>query len=185
MTEEQWTFTEPEVAKIRREAQERAKYEFTVWYFYRYKTETTTMAVTQLDTWQMLRYQHPLYDYSMQFEAMKTNTGLLQITNGMQIVKDTQHIYASRHLAMWFADLHRLTGAERYAMDIEDTKAIPVKRIELVFGDLAVMQFSDKSGYYFEVNTGDDRGNWQSAYVLESVPDNNEIWQLLQDEAGQ
>ena len=184
MTNEQWTFTEPEAARKLRESKERARYEFTLTYFTTNSTTKEVRAVTKLDTWQMFRYKHPLIAHSMQYEAMKTSAGELLVTDGVSIWRDATDTI-SNVLATCYAGRHNLTQAERYAMRIDDYQSDTVVVIEMGFAAILIMQFSDKSGYYLEADTGKTYyDNWTSSTVWTTQPTRAQAIRACLSEGG-
>lgn len=185
MNDEQWTFTEPEAARKLRESKERARYEFTLTYFTTNSTTKEVRAVTKLDTWQMFRYKHPLIAHSMQYEAMKTSAGELIVTDGVSIWRNAADTI-SNVLATCYAGRHNLTRAERYAMRIDDVNATNIDMIDFACIDIYIMQFSDKSGYYLEADTGmrSDYDNWTSSTVWTTQPTRAEAIRALLKEGG-
>lgn len=184
MTNDNWTFTEPEAARKLRESKERERYEFTLTYFTTNSATKEVRAVTKLDTWQMFRYKHPLIAHSMQYEAMKTSAGELLVTDGVSIWRNAADTI-SNVLATCYAGRHNLTRAERYAMRIADFLPDPVDFIKMGFADLWIMQFSDKSGYYLEVEIfGDDDDGWTSSTVWTTQPTRAQAIRALLKEGG-
>lgn len=184
MNDEQWTFTEPEAARKLRESKERARYEFTVTYFTTNSTTKEVRAVTKLDTWQMFRYKHPLIAHSMQYEAMKTSAGELLVTDGVSIWRNAADTI-SNVLATCYAGRHNLTRAERYAMRIADFLPNPVDVIKMGFGEIWIMEFTDKSGYYLEADvSSEDYDNWTSSTVWTTQPTRAEAIKALLKEGG-
>ena len=185
MNDEQWTFTEPEAARKLRESKERARYEFTVRYLTQASATNEVRAVTRLDTWQMFRYKHPLIAHSMQYEAMKTSAGELLVTDGVSIWRNAADTI-SNVLATCYAGRHDLTQAERYAMRIDDYQANNVDMIDLACFEIWIMQFSDKSGYYLEADSGirSDYDNWTSSTVFTTQPTRAQAIRALLSEGG-
>ena len=184
MNNEQWTFTEPEAARNLRESKERARYEFTVTYFTTNSTTKEVRAVTKLDTWQIFRYKHPLFSHSMQYEAMITAAGDLKVTTGTNIFNFAKNTITNV-LANEYAALHKFTKADRYKMAMEDMFAEGIEVIKLGFADVWIMQFSDKSGYYLEVEIfAEDDGVWTSSTVWATQPTKAEAIRALLSEGG-
>ena len=184
MNNEQWTFTEPEAARKLRESKERARYEFQVRYLTQASATNEVRAVTRLDTWQIFRYKHPLIAHSMQYEAMKTSAGELLVTDGVSIWRNAADTI-SNVLATCYAGRHNLTRAERYAMRIDDAQATDVDVIDMGFGEILIMQFSDKSGYYLEADVSrEDYDNWTSSTVWTIQPTRAQAIRALLKEGG-
>jgi hypothetical protein len=183
MSNEQWTFTEPEVAKRFRQEKERARYEFTVMYFTTNSAMKKYNIVTALDTWQMFRYKHPLFTQSMQYEAMITSAGYLHITDGVSLERNVRH-RISTVLGDWYAARHNFTQSERYSMRIDDDQAEDVDVIDLAFGEILIKQFSDKSGYYLEANVGSDGNNWTSTTIFTTQPTRAQVFSALLTEGS-
>jgi len=180
-----YEFTESEAARKLRLSKECGRYDFTVTYFTTNSTTREVRAVTKLDTWQMFRYKHPLIAHSMQYEAMKTSAGELLVTDGVSIWRDAADTI-SNVLATCYAARHNLTQAERYAMRIDDYQANNVDMIDLACFEIWIMQFSDKSGYYLEADSGmrSDYDNWTSSTVWTTQPTRAQAIRALLSEGG-
>ena len=180
-----YEFTESEAARTLRQSKERARNEFTVTYFTTNSTTKEVRAVTRLDTWQIFRYKHPLIAHSMQYEAMKTSAGELLVTDGVSIWSNAADTI-SNVLATCYAGRHNLTRAERYAMRIADYQANNVDMIDLACFEIWIMQFSDKSGYYLEADSGirSDCDNWTSSTVFTTQPTRAQAIRALLSEGG-
>ena len=159
------------------------QYEFTVMYFTTNSAVKEMHTVTALDTWQMFRYKHPLFTQSMQYEAMITFAGVLNITDGVSLERNVRH-RISTVLNNWYAARHNFTQAERYSMRIDDDQAEDVDVIDLAFGEIVVKQFSDKSGYYLEADVGSDGDNWTSTTIFKMQPTRAQVFSALLTEGS-
>jgi len=182
--ETHWAMEHPEKTRALNEAKERARYEFQVTYFTTNSTTREVRAVTRLDTWQMFRYKHPLIAHSMQYEAMKTSAGELLVTDGVSIWRNAADTI-SNVLATCYAGRHNLTRAERYAMRINDFLPNPVDVIKMGFGDIFIMEFTDKSGYYLEADVSrENYDNWTSSTIWTTQPTRAQAIRALLSEGG-
>ena len=183
MSDEQWTFTEPQISIDLRKAKERARYHFTLTYFTTNNANIIDLQVTQLDTWEMFVYKHPLCTQTMAYEVMITSAGEFKYTATRgKIYYSQQQIRLE--LAREYAQLHNFSKAERYRIGLADFLPEYIDVIKIAVADIWIMQFSDNSGYYLEAEIFGTDESWTSKTIFTSQPTQAQVLQALLNEGS-
>jgi hypothetical protein len=163
------------------------KQQFAIYYYLYTENkpmEKVCIEVLRFHGWREFTYAHPVIGVELKYHAMKPdeNNFCIRYAKGLIInYKIWDQYLFSRHIANDYADSLQLTKAQQKRMDISDNKSKVINTIDLPFGLLYVLQFSDESGYYLALD-GSNNHSWISQSVFDTEPNIQTIWYTLQTE---